>query len=165
MAITTRQGKGSALTHAELDTNFTDLNSVLDNKLDKAGGTLTGDLNINGNVIVSGTVGASGFSDSYVDLGAFNGNLLIDPAFSSVFELIVTNDIVFDGFSSPQPGQFITIVAQNTYSFVPFTWTDSVNAVYSKGISSFTNQGNVTDIIGIFYSGSKYYITFNKGFQ
>lgn len=41
MAITTRAGKGSALTHTELDTNFTDLNTL---KLDKAGGTMTGQL-------------------------------------------------------------------------------------------------------------------------
>jgi hypothetical protein len=42
MAITTRAGKGSALTHAETDTNFTDL-------LEKVGGTMTGLLTIDQN--------------------------------------------------------------------------------------------------------------------
>lgn len=39
--ITTRSGKGSPLTNTEVDDNFTNLN---DDKLEKSGGTMTGDL-------------------------------------------------------------------------------------------------------------------------
>lgn len=41
-SITTRAGKGSPLTNAEIDANFTDLNAELGGKLSLAGGTMTG---------------------------------------------------------------------------------------------------------------------------
>ena len=45
--IVTRSGKGSPLTHAEVDSNFTNLNT---DKLELSGGTLTGTLNFGDNV-------------------------------------------------------------------------------------------------------------------
>ena len=41
-SITTRAGKGSPLTNAEIDANFTNLNTELGGKLSLAGGTMTG---------------------------------------------------------------------------------------------------------------------------
>tara|TARA_R110000822_G_scaffold6018_2_gene25329 strand:+ start:1021 stop:1338 length:318 start_codon:yes stop_codon:yes gene_type:complete len=43
--IVTRSGKGSSLTHNEVDANFNNLN---DDKLELSGGTLTGSLVLNG---------------------------------------------------------------------------------------------------------------------
>lgn len=43
--ITTRAGKGSPLSNAEVDANFTNLN---DDKLEKSGGTMTGSLTLSG---------------------------------------------------------------------------------------------------------------------
>ena len=45
--IVTRSGKGSALTHTEMDANFTNLNT---DKLETSGGTLTGNLSLADNV-------------------------------------------------------------------------------------------------------------------
>ena len=45
--ITTRSGKGSALTHTELDNNFTNLNT---DKVEASGDTITGNLDFNDNV-------------------------------------------------------------------------------------------------------------------
>ena len=42
--IVTRSGKGSSLTHTEVDANFTNLNS---DKLEVAGGTMSGNLVLN----------------------------------------------------------------------------------------------------------------------
>lgn len=47
-SITTRAGKGSPLTNAELDANFTNLNTELGDKLPLSGGTLTGNLAFSG---------------------------------------------------------------------------------------------------------------------
>ena len=44
--ITTRSGKGSALTHTELDNNFSNLNS---DKVEASGDTITGNLNFQDN--------------------------------------------------------------------------------------------------------------------
>lgn len=43
--IVTRAGKGSALTHAEVDANFTNINTEVGGKLDASGATFTGKVN------------------------------------------------------------------------------------------------------------------------
>ena len=48
--ITTRAGKGSPLTHAEVDANFTNLNTQASAALPKAGGTMTGDISMGDSV-------------------------------------------------------------------------------------------------------------------
>ena len=44
--VTTRAGKGSPLTHAEVDANFTNINTEASAALPKAGGTMTGDISM-----------------------------------------------------------------------------------------------------------------------
>ena len=48
--ITTRAGKGSPLTHAEVDANFTNINTEASAALPKAGGTMTGDISMGDSV-------------------------------------------------------------------------------------------------------------------
>ena len=47
-SITTRAGKGSPLTHDEVDANFTNLQTTADAALPLAGGTLTGPVGVGG---------------------------------------------------------------------------------------------------------------------
>ncbi len=51
--ITTRTGKGAALTHSELDDNFTNLNT---DKAELSGADFTGNVGVDGNISVTGTV-------------------------------------------------------------------------------------------------------------
>lgn len=51
--ITTRTGKGAALTHSELDDNFTNLNN---DKAELSGADFTGNISVDGNISVTGTV-------------------------------------------------------------------------------------------------------------
>lgn len=85
--IVTRSGKGSPLTHAEVDSNFTNLNT---DKLELSGGTLTGTLNFGDNV--KAQFGASADlqvyhdgSNSYIqDAGA--GSLIVTAADQMVIQ-------------------------------------------------------------------------------
>ena len=85
--ITTRAAKGSALTFTEVDNNFTNLNSdgisnttnisnLQNDKLDKAGGTVTGTLNVNGNLTTGakliGSTGNNSQSGSAVTLSGIS---------------------------------------------------------------------------------------------
>ena len=54
--IVTRSGKGSPLTNAEVDANFTNLNT---DKLDLTGGTLTGPLIVNEPTAVTMSAGTT----------------------------------------------------------------------------------------------------------
>jgi len=77
--ITTRSGKGSALTFTEMDNNFTNLNDdKLQNVSEDTTPQLGGSLDVNGNSIVS----------------ASNGNIAITPD--------GTGDLVLDGLNWPQ---------------------------------------------------------------
>ena len=51
--IVTRSGKGSPLTNVEVDANFTNLNT---DKLELSGGTMSGDIDGNGNKVLFGNV-------------------------------------------------------------------------------------------------------------
>jgi hypothetical protein len=58
--IVTRSGKGSSLTHAEVDANFTNLNA---DKLELSGGTMSGSLVLN----AGPTEGLQAATKQYVD--------------------------------------------------------------------------------------------------
>lgn len=67
--ITTRAGKGSPLTNAEVDSNFTNLNTELGQKLPLSGGTVTGDVMIQkGNAWL--TIDSSSSGGNGVEQGA-----------------------------------------------------------------------------------------------
>jgi hypothetical protein len=70
--ITTRSGKGSPLTHNEVDANFTNLNT---DKLELSGGTMTGDLILN----AGPTVALGAATKQYVDTIAAAGIHYHDP--------------------------------------------------------------------------------------
>lgn len=54
-SITTRAGKGSPLTHDEVDANFTNLQTTADAALPLAGGTLTGPVTMTGGTVTTST--------------------------------------------------------------------------------------------------------------
>jgi hypothetical protein len=71
-SITTRAGKGSPLTNAEVDDNFTNINTELGQKLSNSGGTLSGGLTLP-SVTVTGPNGSGAIlsSPSVVDLWTY----------------------------------------------------------------------------------------------
>ena len=80
--IVTRSGKGSPLTNTEVDSNFTNLNT---DKLETSGGTITGDLNVDGDATLgNATTDEHTINGSLEILSTTNeANLLIKTTFSS----------------------------------------------------------------------------------
>jgi hypothetical protein len=95
--ITTRSGKGSPLTNTEVDNNFTNLNN---DKLETAGGTLTGNLTISTggtpqlSLYDSGNGGGGGASHriEFTNTNGASTAILIDGATSGHSDLIITNN-------------------------------------------------------------------------
>ena len=85
--IVTRSGKGSPLTHAEVDSNFTNLNT---DKLELSGGTMTGDVGHGDNV--KATFGASADLQVYHD----GSNSYIQDAGTGQLILRGSNSIVLN---------------------------------------------------------------------
>ena len=67
--VVTRAGKGSALTHAEMDANFNNLNN---DKLETSGGTLTGTLTVNNDTGTDAVYSESGIDVSSGSAETFN---------------------------------------------------------------------------------------------
>jgi len=106
--IVTRAGKGSPLTNTEVDSNFTNLNT---DKLEKSGGTMTGDLTFGDNDKAIFGAGSdlqiySNGTDSFIDNGG--GNLYIRDT-----------DYSGDIYIQPKPNEN-AIVAYNDSSVVLF---------------------------------------------
>ena len=106
MAITTRTGKGSALTHAELDANFTELGLAhgdTDIELSVDSVTVTGNAATKTTVIGDETVGSSAFHGFTVDAG--------DTAWASVTLKEHTSTGLKNGVSQFANPQILSIVS------------------------------------------------------
>ena len=134
--IVTRSGKGSALTFTEMDNNFSNLNTdKLENIVTDTTPQLGGNLDVNGNSIVSASA----------------GNIAITPD--------TTGSIVLDGLNWPQAdgsaGQFlktngagqlsfdaVSVAAINDIGDVTISGTPADNEVlaYDTGSGDFINQ-------------------------
>jgi hypothetical protein len=86
--IVTRTGKGSALTFAEGDANFTNLN---DDKLEASGGTITG---------YKETIHSLGTTDTPT-INVANGN---------VQTITITSGLTLPAFTSASTGQSVTLL-------------------------------------------------------
>lgn len=92
--IVTRAGKGSALTFAEGDANFVNLN---DDKLEASGGTLTG------------------YSETIHDLGSTD-TPTIDAANGNVQTVTISSGLTLPTFASASAGQSVTLLVSGSGS-------------------------------------------------
>lgn len=121
--ITTRTGKGSALTHSELDDNFTNLNT---DKAELSGADFTGNVSVDGNISVTGTVDGRDVATDGTKLDGIEASA----------DVTDTTNVV----ASLTAGTNITIAADGTISA---TDTDT----------QLTNE-QVQDIVGAMLSGN-----------
>lgn len=124
--IVTRSGKGSPLTHAEVDSNFTNLNT---DKLELSGGTLTGTLNLGDNV--KAQFGASADLQVYHD---GTDSYIVD---SGVGDLRI------------QANQFRVMNAAGTLNGLTYDPATGVTALYNIG-----NEKLATTSTGINVTGT-----------
>ena len=127
--IVTRSGKGSPLTHAEVDSNFTNLNT---DKLELSGGTLTGTLNFGDNV--KAQFGASADLQIYHD---GSRSLISDQGFGN---LVI------------RAGDFTVQNPDGTETFIQATRNGSVDLFYDQG--TYTTPKLQTTSTGIDVTGT-----------
>jgi hypothetical protein len=139
--IVTRASKGSALTFAEGDANFTNLNT---DKLEASGGTITG------------------YKETVFSLGTTSGTVAPDVANGNVQSITLDGNLTLNAFTSPVAGQSITlIVAQDGTGSRTLTSTMK----FSGGEKTLTTAANAVDIISVFYDGTNYWASLSKDFK
>jgi len=137
--IVTRTGKGSALTWAEGDANFNNLDV---DKLDSSGGTITG------------------YKETVFGIGTTSGTITPNVANGNVQTITLNGNLTLSAFSSPVAGQSLTLIVNTNGTGRTLTSTMKF-AGGDKTIST----TSTTDIISIFYDGANYWASLAKDFK
>jgi hypothetical protein len=171
--IVTRAGKGSPLTHVEVDANFTNLNT---DKVEKTSADITGGT-INGTTIgatTPSTVNATTLSGQTGRLNGTGQNLFTQSnTFTNATAWTLTGLTVTGGQSDPDGGSnasLLTISAQfqgirnNGYTLsAGATYTLNIWCRVASGTRTFTVIDNSSNILGSFTATAtwaKYAVTF-----
>jgi hypothetical protein len=136
--IVTRTGKGSALTFAEGDANFTNLN---DDKLEASGGTITG------------------YKETVYTL-SYAATITPDVANGNVQKMSCTGDFTFSAFANPSAGQSLTLIIDHNGAARTMTST----MLFAGGDGDLSDSDTV-DIMTVFYDGTNYYASIAKNFS
>lgn len=138
--IVTRSGKGSPLTWTEGDANITNLNN---DKLEKSGGTITG------------------YSEGEIyNLGTTGGTIAPNAANGNVQKITLNSALTINGFTTPIAGQSITLIIYGGTAYTSITSTMK----FAGGSKSLTATAGCIDILSIYYDGTTYFASLNKGF-
>ena len=138
--IYTRAGKGSALTWTEGDANITNLNN---DKLEKSGGTITG------------------YSEGAIyNLGTTGGTIAPNVANGNVQKITLNSALTLNAFTSPVAGQSLTLIIYGGTAYTSITSTMK----FAGGIKTLTATAGCIDIVSIYYDGTNYFASLNKGF-
>jgi hypothetical protein len=138
--IVTRAGKGSALTWTEGDANVTNLNT---DKLEKTGGT-----------IIGYTEGA------IYNLGTTGGTIAPDVINGNVQKITLNAALTMNAFTSPIAGESLTLIIYGGTAYTSITST----MLFAGGVKTLTATAGCIDILSVYYDGTTYFASLNKGF-
>ena len=167
--ITTRSGKGSALTHTEMDNNFSNLNT---DKLEAANlTTYTGNIT-SGNLAVTNTITAATvdattvalqeYKETVIAVGTTSGTFTPNVATGTVQTLTLNGNLTFIAFTNPVAGQSATfIVTQDGSGNRGLTSTMK----FAGNVREFTLDADAIDVMSVVYDGSNYYAALTKGYE
>jgi hypothetical protein len=176
--IVTREGKGSALTWAEGDANFTNLNTdKLEGVVDDTSPQLGGDLDVNGQQIVSTNdanifIFPNGTGKTRVKNLTYGEGPIFTVTYAStitptitngnVQEITLTDNVTYNGFDTPVAGQSITlIVKQDATGSRTLTST----MLFAGGEKTLSTAANAVDILTVYYDGTNYWASLGKDFK
>ena len=160
--IVTRLGKGSALTFTEVDNNFSNLNTdKLESVSEDTTPALGGNLNVNGNSIVSasnGNIPITANGTGIIQLGSpvtvnqFNshkekiyahpstsGTLSIDPANGPIQYLTLDGNITINGFANGATGHTVSLIIDGSEG--SYTITLGADILKPGGTLALTDGG------------------------
>jgi hypothetical protein len=173
--ITTRSGKGSALTFGEVDDNFSNLNTAkLEHIVEDTTPQLGGSLDVNGQSIISlsngnivlepngtgGTVVKNLEYQEYVHaLGTTSGTIAPNATNGNVQTITLNGNLTINAFTSPVSGQTITLII--TTGGTGRTLTSSM---LFAGASKTLSTTDTVDILTMSYIGTTYYASLVKGY-
>ena len=146
----------------------------LDNVVEDTTPQLGGDLDVNGNSIVSVSNGnisitpnGTGqtviknleYNENIYSLGTTSGTITPNVANGNVQTITLNGNLTFSAFTSPVAGQSLTLIINTNGTGRTLTST-----MKFAGASKTLSTTNTTDIISVFYDGTNYWASLAKGF-
>ena len=152
--IVTRTGKGSALTFAEGDANFTNLNTdKLENISEDTTPQLGGDLDAQGNKIQNPVL--EDYAETVYSLGSTDSPS-ISISNGNVQSVTISAGLALPTFSDAATGQSVTLLVSGSG-----TATGTAAYKFAGGNTTLTTSS----VISIFYDGTTYWTSIATDFQ
>ena len=148
----------------------------IDAVVDDTAPQLGGNLDVNGNSIVSvsngniviapnGTgktvVSAINYNEGAIyDLGTTGGTIAPNVTNGNVQKITLNSALTINGFTSPVAGQSLTLIIYGGTAYTSITSTMK----FAGGVKTLTGTAGCIDILSVYYDGTNYFASLAKGF-
>jgi hypothetical protein len=98
--------------------------------------------------------------EAIYDLGTTGGTIAPNVSNGSVQKITLNSALTLNAFTSPQAGQSLTLIITGGTAYTSITSTMK----FAGGSKTLTGTAGCIDIVSIYYDGTNYYASINKGF-
>lgn len=141
--ITLRNTKGSELSFAELDGNFTALSDAITN-------------------LFTATVTVKGIRETVYNHGNVSGTVVPDTNSGTVHKMVLTGTTTINTLGNVSTGSGVTLILQQDATG---SRTLSSTMKFANGNKTLSTTASATDIISVFYDGTNYLASLSKGYS
>jgi hypothetical protein len=118
---------------------------------------------IGGTTAAAGTFTSLAFKDpreAIYDLGTTGGTIAPNVSNGSVQKITLSSALTINAFTSPVAGQSVTLIIYGGTAYTAITSTMK----FAGGVKTLTGTAGCIDILSIYYDGTTYFASLNKGF-
>jgi len=131
--------------------------------------TLGGTLDLSSPPAIGGTTAAAVSATSLTfkdpreaiyDLGTTGGTIAPNVSNGSVQKITLNSALTMNAFTSPVAGQSLTLIIYGGTAYTSITSTMK----FAGGVKTLTGTASCIDILSVYYDGTTYFASLNKGF-
>jgi hypothetical protein len=110
--------------------------------------------------ITAATNDVTGYTEPIYDLGTTGGTIAPNVANGNVQKITLNAALTINAFTSPVAGQSLTLIIYGGTAYTSITSTMK----FAGGIKTLTGTASCIDILSVYYDGTTYFASLNKGF-
>ena len=165
ISLTLRGTKGSALTHNELDGNFTSIKTSVESDYvtTSTAQSISGAKTFANTLTMTSTLIPRDVQETVYNWGNASGSHTINVTSGTIHRMTLVGNLTVTGFTTPLAGQSATLVIKQD-STGSRTLTTATGMLFVGGSKTLTTSSNATDVVNMFYDGTNYLCSLTKGF-
>jgi hypothetical protein len=110
--------------------------------------------------ITAATNDVTGYTEPIYDLGTTGGTVAPNVANGNVQKITLNSALTINAFTTPVAGQSLTLIIYGGTAYTSITSTMK----FAGGIKTLTGTASCIDILSVYYDGTTYFASLNKGF-